>query len=111
MVMLVIKGWSAESAWLQNESWSQIDYCQRLYHCTYLRGRALNCTAESLLKREACEFQLVSREHAEALTYTLESAGAQFEIKHLWPEKVISLDLYRKGTEVKTITQAMADAR
>ncbi|MES9971590.1 MAG: hypothetical protein ABW092_16275 [Candidatus Thiodiazotropha sp.] len=110
MVMLVITGWSAESAWL-NGSWSQLDYCQRLYHCTYLRGRALRSMAESLAMRDPCEFQLVSRQHAEALAYTLESSGAQFEIKQLWPEKVVSLDLYRKGTEVKTITQAIADIR
>lgn len=111
MVKLVVKGWSAKSAWLSSDSWSHLDYCQRLYHCTYLRGLALNSIADSLVKRERCELQLVSREHAEALIYTLESSGAQFEIKYLQPGKVISLDLYRKGAEVKTVTQAVADVR
>ncbi|MES9926045.1 MAG: hypothetical protein ABW152_18355 [Candidatus Thiodiazotropha endolucinida] len=111
MIKLIIKGWSDESAWLSSDNWSHLDYCQRLYHCTCLRGMALDLAAESLLNRESCTLELVSRERAEALIFILASCGAQFDLKFLRPQKVISLELYRRRAEIKTVTQAIADAR
>ncbi|MEW8029537.1 MAG: hypothetical protein AB2792_07510 [Candidatus Thiodiazotropha sp.] len=111
MIKLVIKGWSDECAWLSRDNWSHLDYCQRIYHCTYLRGMALNSAADSLLNREPCELELVGREQAEALIFSLLSCGAQFEIRYLRPRKIVSLEQYRKDTEVKTVTQAIADVR
>jgi hypothetical protein len=67
--------------------------------------------ADSLVNREACELELVSMEQAEALIYTLDSCGAQFEFKYLRPNRVIQLDQYRKDTEVKTATKAIADVK
>jgi hypothetical protein len=55
--------------------------------------------------------ELVNREQAEALIYSLDSCGAQFELNYLLPNKVILLDHYRKGAEVKKVTKAIADAR
>jgi hypothetical protein len=111
MIKLVINGWSDERAWLNRDNWSRLDYCQRLYHCTYLRGQALNSAADSLVNRASCELELVNREQAEALIYTLESCGARFELKYLWSNKVILLNHYRKGVKVKKVTKAIADAR
>jgi hypothetical protein len=111
MMKLMIKGWSDERAWLNSDDWSHLDYCQRLYHCTYLRGMALSCAADSLVNKEVCELELVNREQAEALIYTLDSCGAQFELKYLSPNKVIHLEQYRKGAEVKKVTKAIADVR
>jgi hypothetical protein len=111
MIKLVIKGWSDERAWLNRDNWSRLDYCQRLYHCTYLSGLALNRAADSLANKASCELELVNREQAEALIYALDSCGAQFELKYLCPNKVILLDDYRKGAEVKTVTKVIADAR
>jgi hypothetical protein len=111
MIKLVINGWSDERAWLNCDNWSHLDYRQRLYHCTYLRGAALNSAADSLINREPCELELVSREQAQALFYALDSCGAQFELKYPWPGKVVVLERFRKDTEVRKATKAFADAR
>jgi hypothetical protein len=112
MINLVIKGWSDERTWLCSESWSHLDYCQRLYPCTYLRGKALERAAHRLANRERCEFELIGRERAEALIYTLDTCGAQFEFKYLRLHRVIFLDHYRKAANVnKTLTKVITDAR
>jgi hypothetical protein len=69
-----------------------------------LRGEALSSIAASLVNREACKLELVNMEQVEALIYTLDSCGAQFEFKFLRPNKVIQMDHNRKGAEVKTAT-------
>jgi hypothetical protein len=55
--------------------------------------------------------ELVNMEQAEALIYTLDSCGARFELKYLLPNRIIQLDHYPKGAEVKTVTKAIADVR
>lgn len=112
MIKLVIKGWSDEQAWLGGDSWSHLDYGQRLHLCTCLRGKALNRAAESLVNREPCELELISWERAEALIFALDTCGAQFQLNCLPPEKVIFLDHYRKAARInKSVTKVIADAR
>jgi hypothetical protein len=112
MIKLVIKGWSEERAWLGSDSWSQLDYCQRLYNCTYLRGAALDRAAHLLAYRERCELELISRERAEALIYTLDTCGALFEVKPIQPDSVIFIDRYRKAVRYsKTVTKLTAEVR
>jgi hypothetical protein len=111
MIKLVIKGWSDEQAWLGGHSWSHLDYCLRLYHCSCLNGVALSRAADALVKRERCELDLNSRERAEALLYTLDTCGALYEFKFQPPGKVIFLEKHRKATMVKIVTKVIADTR
>ncbi|MBT3046498.1 MAG: hypothetical protein G8D61_06430 [gamma proteobacterium symbiont of Ctena orbiculata] len=111
MIKLIVKGWSDESAWMGDDRWSHFDYCQRLSHCTYLRGVALNSAARGLLMKQRLELELVSRERAEALVFSLESLGAQCEIRQPRREKVVSLDLFRQAVGERAPARFIAGLR
>ncbi|MBT2969300.1 MAG: hypothetical protein KME56_18460 [Candidatus Thiodiazotropha sp. (ex Ctena orbiculata)] len=111
MIKLIVKGWSDKSSWIGDDRWSQFDYCQRLSHCTYLRGVALHGAARALLMKEHLELELVSSERAEALIFTLESLGAHFEIRQPRREKVVSLDLFRRAAGERVPTRFIAGVR
>ncbi|MEW8507792.1 MAG: hypothetical protein AB2598_13925 [Candidatus Thiodiazotropha sp.] len=111
MIKLFVNGWSRESAWMSDDRWSHFDYCQRLAYCTYLRGVALDSAATALLKKERIALELVSRKRAEALLFTLDSLGAQAEIKQLRTQKVVSLELFRQSAGERTPRRSVAGAR
>ncbi|MES9994141.1 MAG: hypothetical protein ABW098_19485 [Candidatus Thiodiazotropha sp.] len=111
MIKLLVKEWSNESAWMGDDRWSHYDYCQRLAYCTYLKGVALNSAATALMNKERLALELVNRERADALIFTLESLGAQFEIKQLRTQKVISLELFRHNAGERTPARSVAGAR
>jgi hypothetical protein len=71
----------------------------------------LSRAADALVKRERCELELISRERAEALLYTLDTCGALYEFKFQPSGKVIFLEKYRQVRMVKTVTQVIADTR
>jgi hypothetical protein len=76
-----------------------------------LGAEALNSLADALVKREPCALELISRERAEALIYSLVTSGALLEFKRQLPGKVISLDQHRKVTRASTVTRVIASAR
>ncbi|MCW9014295.1 MAG: ribosomal protein L7/L12 [Gammaproteobacteria bacterium] len=81
MATLHIKSWSKERAWASSGSWSLKAYCQRIQNCTDLQGTELKRVAKLIMNKELKTLENVNKEKAEAIRHTLESSGAEVEIK------------------------------
>jgi len=78
---LYIKSWSNERAWASEGSWPLKAYCQRIQICTDLSGTELKRVARLLMKKEINKIENINKEKAEPIRHTLESSGAEVEIK------------------------------
>ncbi len=81
MSTLYIKSWSNERAWASKGSWPLKAYCQRIQDCTNLKGTELKRVARLIMSKELHKIENVNKEKAVAIRHTLESSGAEVEIK------------------------------